>query len=117
MQLDLEKRHEDSKVVVREGAPGGYRLVKAVMPALVTVSNEVGELRFPSMKDKLASAGEPVTEGNAEELGVDVCKLRKLRTAALTAPPDMSRKCRFIAGGSPEEIGEMLAEAFYGDLH
>lgn len=117
MQLDLEKRHEDSKVVVKEGAPGGYRLVKAVMPALVTVSNEVGELRFPSMKDKLASAGEPVTEGNAEELGVDVCKLRKLRTAALTAPPDMSRKCRFIEGGSPEEIGEMLAEAFYGDLH
>jgi len=107
---------EESKVVVKEGVHGGYRVVKALMPALVTVSNEVGELRFPSMKDKLASARRPVTEWNAEDLGV-AGDLRKFQIASLTAPPDMSRNCRFIEGGSPGEIGEKLAEAFFHDLH
>jgi electron transfer flavoprotein beta subunit len=107
---------EDSKVVVKEGVQGGYRVVRAVMPALVTVSNEVGELRYPSMKDKLASARKPVTEWNAEDLEIDAGKLQKLRIAALVAPPDMSRKCRFIEEGPPEEMGEKLAEALFRDL-
>lgn len=107
---------EDSSVVVQEAVQGGYRIVRAPMPALVTVSNEVGELRFPSLKNKLMSAKQPVTEWTAQDLGVDVRKLQKLQITALTAPPDMSRQCRFTEGDSPEQMGEKLAEVLYNDL-
>ena len=35
-------------MLVKKNVPGGYEQVRAGMPALVTVSNEVGELRYVS---------------------------------------------------------------------
>ena len=43
-----KSRVEDGSVVVKKSLPDGYERVKAKMPALVTVSNEVGELRYIS---------------------------------------------------------------------
>ena len=48
ISLAREIKVEDGSVVVKKNIPEGYEQVKAKMPALVTVSNEVGELRYIS---------------------------------------------------------------------
>ena len=37
---------DDGKLLVEKSVPVGYEMVEASLPALVTVSNEVGELRY-----------------------------------------------------------------------
>ena len=48
ISLAKEISFEDGGVVVKKSVPVGYEKVKAPLPALVTVSNEVGELRYIS---------------------------------------------------------------------
>ena len=106
---------EDGSVVVKKSIPEGYERVKAQMPALVTVSNEVGELRYISRTKmlKMMRGARSIPSWKAEDLGVTREALQKMGIAALSSPPDMGRDCQFIEG-SPDDMGEKLAEVFMG---
>ena len=68
ISLAREIKMENGNVLVKKNIPGGYEQVRTRMPALVTVSNEVGELRYISrtkmMKMQEELAGRTV-EGTA----------------------------------------------------
>ena len=99
--------------MVNKSLPDGYERVKAEMPALITVSNEVGELRYISrtkMLKMLRGAGS-IPSWSAGDLDVTSETLQKMRIAALSSPPDMGRDCQFIEGAPNEQAGK-LAEVF-----
>jgi len=100
---------ENGSAVVEKIIPGGYELVRAGLPALATVSNEVGELRYPSMKKTLLSRRQPIDVWCGADLPIDIEVLRKKAVLDLAAPPDMGRQCHYIEGSSSEEKGENLA--------
>ena len=100
---------EDGKLVVKKIMPGGFQLINAEMPALVTVSNEVGELRYPSMKNIMLSRRQPIDVWDAEGIDTDLEELKKMEILELLQPPDIRRQCQIIEGGSEEEKGEKLA--------
>jgi electron transfer flavoprotein beta subunit len=103
---------EEGAVVVEKSVPEGYERVKAPMPALITVSNEVGELRYISRTKMLKMMkGARIPTWNAEEIGVSSDSLRKMGIAALSSPPDMGRDCQFFEG-SVDDQAEKLAEVF-----
>jgi electron transfer flavoprotein beta subunit len=103
---------EEGSVVVQKSVPEGYERVKAPMPALITVSNEVGELRYISRTKMLKMMrGAKIPTWNAEAIGVKTEALRKMGIVTLSSPPDMGRDCQFIEGSS-EEQGEKLTEVF-----
>jgi electron transfer flavoprotein beta subunit len=104
---------EDGSVVVQKSVPEGYERVKAQMPALVTVSNEIGELRYISRTKmlKMMRGSRSIPSWNAEEIGVSPDALQKMGIAALSSPPDMGRDCQFIEG-SPDDQAEKLAAVF-----
>ena len=53
---------EDGSVLVKKSVPVGYEQVRAKMPALVTVSNEVGELRYyPYGETRYTSGSTPTS--------------------------------------------------------
>jgi electron transfer flavoprotein beta subunit len=104
-KVKIENRH----VIVEKIVPGGYEEVRAVLPALVTVSNEVGALRYPSMKMILLSRRHPVDTWKAEDVGINWTTIKKMGIARLLPPPDLGRHCQFIEGASPEEKGQNLA--------
>ena len=52
---------KDSSVVVEKIVPVGYEVVEAGLPALVTVSNEVGELRYVARTKMMALLKRPMT--------------------------------------------------------
>lgn len=113
ISLARDIKVEDGNVVVKKANPAGYELVRAKMPALVTVSNEVGELRYISRSRMLLmlkqSASIPTWNGG--DLGMQPEKLKKLEIIELSSPPDMRRDCQFIEG-TPEEQAEKLASVF-----
>lgn len=104
---------EDGNVLVEKSVPEGYERVKAQMPALITVSNEVGELRYISRTKmlKMMRGARKIPTWNAGDIGASSDALRKMGIAALSSPPDMGRDCQFFEG-SPDDQAEKLAEVF-----
>ena len=99
---------EDGSVIVQKASKNGLDVVKAPLPALVTVSNEVGELRYvASVLANRAAAKKPITILNAADLGLEQeLKGREIFTLSVF---HNEKKCRLIDGGSAEEKGRNLA--------
>lgn len=113
ISLAREIKIEDGNVLVKKNISVGYEQVRAKMPALVTVSNEVGELRYISrtkMLKMLRGVGS-IPSWSAEDLGVSLETLEKMGIMALSSPPNMGRDCQFIEG-TPDEIADKLAAVF-----
>ena len=113
ISLAKEISFEDGSVVVKKSVPVGYEKVKAPLPALVTVSNEVGELRYISrtkMLKMMRGAGS-IPTWTSEDISVAEDTLQKMSIATLSSPPDMGRDCQFLEG-SVDEMGAKLAEVF-----
>lgn len=89
-----------------------YEVIQTTLPALVTSSNEIGELRYPSIKDRMAAKKiEPIIWGPGDinlessyigELG------RKERVIRLFQPVHEG-ECEFIEGEDLEDIAKNLA--------
>ena len=115
ISLAREISIEDGSVVVKKSVPVGYEKVRAPLPALVTVSNEVGELRYISrtkMLKMMRGAGS-IPSWDGQEIGVSADALQKMGIAALSSPPDMGRDCQFLEG-SVDDMAAKLAEVFMG---
>ena len=99
----------NGKVMVERVVSDGYEVIEAPTPALVTVSSEIGELRYPVLKAVMAAQKMPITVRNGQELGVDVSRLKRLNLVSLSTPPGRKSECQFIGGETPEEAGTNLA--------
>jgi electron transfer flavoprotein beta subunit len=99
----------DGKVMVERVVSDGTEEVEAPLPALVTVSSELGELRYPGVKEIMAAQKMPITVRNAQELGVEVSHLKKPNLVSLSAPPGRKVECQLIEAETPEEAGADLA--------
>jgi electron transfer flavoprotein beta subunit len=104
----------DGKVLVEKTVPVGYEVVEASLPALVTVSNEVGELRYVSRTKMMAllKRPAPIPKWGAAQLVDSPDKLRSINLVELAPPPNMGRECRIIEGGSLEDKAANLAAVF-----
>jgi electron transfer flavoprotein beta subunit len=112
INLAREIKVEDKTVIVKKNIPGGYEKVKTRMPALVTVSNEVGELRYVSRTKmlKMLRKTSSIPSWGCEDFISNKEKLQKMEIVELSSPPDMRRDCQFIEGSTPEEKASKLAE-------
>lgn len=99
---------KDGTVRVERLVTDGYEVVEAPLPALVTASNEVGELRFPPVKAVIAAQKIQPMVWNAEELGVDLAGSAHTDLVKFFVP-DRQVQCQLIEGSSPEEIAEGIA--------
>jgi len=114
ISLAREIKVEEGNVLVKKNVPGGYEHVRAKMPALVTVSNEVGELRYISRTKmmKMLKRTASITSWSSEDFVSSHEGLQKMQIVELSSPPDMRRNCEFIDGATPEEKADKLASVF-----
>ena len=114
INLAREIKVDDGSMLVKKNIPGGYEQVRAKMPALVTVSNEVGELRYISrtrmMKILRRTASIPLW--SSEDFVSAHEGLQKMEIIELSSPPDMGRDCQFLDGATPDEKAEKLTGIF-----
>jgi electron transfer flavoprotein beta subunit len=104
----------DGKVKVERITEDGFDVIDVPLPALVTVSNEIGEPRYPTMKGIMgAKKKEPIVWSPAD-IGVEPSEVgaagRRLKLVKLFQPV-REGKCEIIEGEGPEEAGANLAQA------
>ncbi|MFC1847581.1 electron transfer flavoprotein subunit beta/FixA family protein [Chloroflexota bacterium] len=102
----------DGKAKVERVMADGYEVVEVSLPALITVSNEIGEARYPTIKGIMgAKRKEPVVWKPAD-IGVDSSEIsadgQHSKLLKLFQPVHEG-KCEIIGGESPEEAGVNLA--------
>ncbi len=96
-------------VVAERVLSGGYEVVEADMPALVTVSNELGEPRYPTLRGIMTAGRKQPTVWSADDLGIDRARLeRRIRIMDLFLPV-RDRQCEVIQGEDDADSGRLLA--------
>jgi electron transfer flavoprotein beta subunit len=105
---------EEDRAIVEKTVPVGYEVVEAKLPALVSVSNEVGELRYVSRTKMMALLKRPIPipKWGTKDLVDNPERLKKINLVELAPPPDMGRECLVIEGASLLEKAERLAAVF-----
>jgi electron transfer flavoprotein beta subunit len=88
----------------------GSETVEVPLPAVITVSNEIGQARYPSIKNiGTANKIRPVV-WNASDLGLDPEKTRLLNILDLFQPV-REGTCEMMTGETPQEAVENLIGA------
>lgn len=98
----------DDVIWVEKLTHDGYELVKTPMPVLITVSSEVGELRYVSIQALQSVSAKSVKVFRAEDLELDLRRLTARQILNLSAFQGQ-RECKFIEGDSHQEKGKNLA--------
>jgi len=102
----------DGKAKVERVIADGYEVVEVPLPVLITVSNELGEARYPTMRGIMAARKiEPIIWKPAD-IGIEPSQVgasgRRVKLCKLFQPV-REGKCELIEGESAEEAGVNLA--------
>ena len=96
------------KVRVERVISDGYQVVEAPLPALVTVSHELGQLRSFTLRDLMAAQDRPVQVWGYRDLGISALPVKRTCMIDLHTPQRES-KCDIVNGGNEEEAAANLA--------
>lgn len=99
---------------VIRATPDGDEIVEGALPAVVTVSNELGTPRFPSAKSKMAARKMSPTEVSIASLGLAADELKPNVILTRQFVPEVQGNCEFITG-SPAEIARQLLDKLRAD--
>jgi electron transfer flavoprotein beta subunit len=102
----------DGKLRVKRVTLDGYQLFSVLMPAVVTVSNEVGRPRLPSGWGIIAAARKQVPIWDGGDIGVDPSQVgadAARRKLVKLFTPVRERKCEIIQGETTAEAAVGLA--------
>jgi electron transfer flavoprotein beta subunit len=103
----------DGRVRVERVIPDGYEVIESSLPALITVSNELGEPRYATLKGIMAAAKKQPIVWTPADVGLDASQVgeagRKSKLVRLFQPTKEAH-CEIIEGESVEEAGTLLAD-------
>jgi len=102
----------DGKAKVEKMTADGYDVVETPLPALLTISNEIGEPRYPTIKGIMAAKKKDPVIWSPADIGVDSAQIgsagRRTKMLKLYQPVHEG-KVEVIEGESPEEAAVNLA--------
>ncbi len=117
--LDVPGAVPVQKIEVRDGGlyvervtEDGYQPIEMPLPAVLGISNEINQPRYPTLRGIMASGKVPIPVWTAADLGLAPDQVgaaaRRIILQRLYVPVRES-KCEFIEGETPQELGEKLA--------
>ena len=99
---------DNGKLRVERVVSDGYQVVEAPLPALVTVSHELGQLRNVALRELMAAQDKPIQVWGYQDIGIEALPVRRTSMIDLYIPLRES-KCEIINGNSEEEAAANLA--------
>ena len=91
----------------------GIETLECELPALVCVSREINQPRFPTLIQIMGAGKKEIIEWNAQGLGINASDAgkaaSKIEVKALSVPQSARKKVIFE--GKPEDAAKQLAEA------
>jgi electron transfer flavoprotein beta subunit len=113
--ITLVKKIEvtDGKAKIERATDNGYEVIEVPLPALFSISHEIGEPRYPTIKGIMAAKKKEPISWAPGDIGVEPSQIgvagRRTKLAKLFQPV-REGKCEVIEGESPEEAGTNLAK-------
>jgi electron transfer flavoprotein beta subunit len=98
---------EDSKVTVERVLLDGSETVETSAPCVVSVSNELGEPRYPQLRQIMQAARKEVKALTSSDLGIDGANNRVTLEALFI--PETAVETEFIEAETLKEAAEALA--------
>ena len=102
----------DGKARVERIVTDGYEVIEVSLPALITVSNELGEPRYPTIKGIMAAKKKEPVIWKPADISVEPSQIgaagRRIKMFKLFQPV-REGKCEIMEGESPEEAAANLA--------
>lgn len=103
---------QDKKAKVERVIADGYEEIEVALPAVITVSNELGEPRYATLKGIMAAARKQPIVWKPADIGVAPTTVgaagRQSKIVKLFQPVKEG-KCEIIGGDTPAEAGAKLA--------
>ena len=99
----------DGGVVVQHALSDGYEVVEADLPALVTVSNELGEPRYATLRGIMAAGRKTPTVWTGADMSIDPSCLEPKVLITDLVVPTTEKRCEFIEGVDEADSGRLLA--------
>jgi len=96
---------QDGEAIVERVVSDGREIVECPLPVLLTVSSEIGEPRYPSLRRIRGAFKVEIPTWNASDVPAAKAKNRLLSLSV----PVHEAKCQFVEGEEPEEAGANLA--------
>jgi electron transfer flavoprotein beta subunit len=102
----------DGKARVERVITDGYQVIEVALPALITVSNELGEARYATLKGIMAASKKQPVVWKPADIGLDASKIgaagRKTKLVKLFQPVKEG-KCEVVEADTPADAGSKLA--------
>jgi len=102
----------DGKVKVERVIPDGYEVIEVGLPALITVTSELGSLRYAALKGIMVAAKKQPIIWKPTDIGIEPSQVgaagRRVKLAELFQPVKEA-KCEVIEGETSAEAGANLA--------
>lgn len=102
-------------VRVTRVTPDGDEIVEASCPAVVTISNELGDPRYPTAARKIAARRMKPEVVSVDDLPIDPEKLAPRMVLTRQFVPTVQGNCEFISGETPAETAKRLIERLRED--
>lgn len=100
------------KAKVERVTDEGYEVIEVSLPCVITVSNEIGEPRYPTIKGIMGAKKKEPVVWKPTDIGVEAAQIgnqgRHTKLVKLFQPV-REGKCEMVEGESPEEAGAKLA--------
>ena len=105
----VELAADGAAVRVTRVTPDGDEVVEASLPAVVTVSNELGTPRYPTAARKIQARRVKPTVVTADSLGLGAADLAPKTAVIRQFVPHVQGHCEFLPG-APAEAAQALVD-------
>jgi len=107
-----ELRLEDGVARIRRLSSAGFEIWESPLPAVVSVTDQVGEPRYASLKGIMAAKRKPLETWGLGDLGLAAADLRGGALTRVTAaePPEAKPPTERIEGIPPDEAAGRMAD-------
>ena len=99
----------DGKLTVERVLADGFETVEVSTPAVVTISNELGDPRYPQLRQIMLAARKQVTTYSAADLGLSAAELQPRLTLERLYVPVKESRVEIIEGDTVQEKAANLA--------
>jgi electron transfer flavoprotein beta subunit len=105
----------DEAARVTRVTPDGEEVVEVDLPAVVTISNEIGLPRYPTTAGRIAARRMQATVLSPDDLGLTSDDLQPRVVLSKQFVPQVQGNCEMLSGDSPAQIATDLLERLRAD--
>ncbi len=113
--VSVEQSPEGPVVRVTRVTPDGDEVVESPCPAVVTISNELGQPRYPTAARMIAARRMQPTMVSLQELPLRPEDVQPKAVLRQIFVPTIQGNCEFITGETPAEVAARLIERLRAD--